>query len=364
MNTMSASCTPQVVNIPRPDDWHLHLRDGALLKAVLPYSARHFARAIVMPNLKTPVRTTAEAAAYRDRILAALPDNMTFTPLMTAYLTDTTDPDDLTRGFEEGILTAAKLYPAGATTNSDYGVTDVQAISNILDRLQQIGMPLSIHGEVSDSDIDIFDREAVFIDRVLVPMRRSFPELKIVLEHLTTRIAVDFVLSELQTGKTGATITPHHLLINRNDLLGGGIRPHHYCHPIVKTEADRQALILAATSGAPMFFAGTDSAPHPRTAKESATGPGGIFCAPFALAIYAEIFEKADALGRLADFLSFNGPAFYGLPVNAANLTLEKQNAPIPPLKPILTDDGSELIAFPSESRLSWRVVEKDQSLL
>jgi len=349
----------KTISIPKPDDWHLHLRDGAMMKAVLPYTARHFARAVVMPNLKPAITTTAMALAYRERIVQALPPDITFAPLMTVYLTDNTDINDLTRGYEEGALFAAKLYPAGTTTNSDNGITDTQALSPILERLQRIGMPLLIHGEVADPKVDFFDREAVFIDQVLIPMRRNFPELKIVLEHLTTRVAVQYITTESQYGKIGATITAHHLMINRNAVFDGGLNPHHFCLPIAKRETDRQALIAAATSGAPMFFAGTDSAPHPRTAKETAKGAGGIFSAPNAVALYAEIFEKADALDKLADFMSYNGPSFHDLPVNAAALTLEKTATPEAPLKPILTGDGAEIVVFPSETPLSWRVIEK-----
>lgn len=349
----------QSLTIPKPDDWHLHLRDGAMLRAVLPHTAKHFARAIIMPNLKPPITTTALAFEYRNRIREALPPGMAFTPLMTAYLTDNTDPNDLTQGHHEGVLFAAKLYPAGATTNADSGVTDMQNISDVLDRLQRIGMPLLIHGEVADPDVDFFDREAVFIERVLIPMRRNFPELKIVLEHLTTRTAVDYIMTEAQYSPIAATITAHHLLISRNAIFDGGIQPHHFCLPIAKRESDRVALVAAATSGAPMFFAGTDSAPHPRTSKESARGAGGIFSAPTAVATYAEIFDKAGALDKLADFMCHNGPAFHGLPVNAATLTLEKSPTPLDPLKPILTDEGAEIVVFPTESRLSWRVAEK-----
>jgi dihydroorotase len=349
----------KTITIPKPDDWHLHLRDEAMLRAVLPLTAKHFARAVVMPNLKPPVLTTADALAYRERITRSLPEHMAFTPLMTAYLTDETNPNDLMRGYEEGILFAAKLYPAGATTNSENGVTEIQNITAILDRLQRIGMPLLIHGEVTDPAVDFFDRETVFIDRVLIPLRRNYPELKIVMEHITTRHAVEYITSEAQYGKIGATITPHHLLISRNALFDGGLQPHHFCLPVVKREQDRQAVIAAATSGAGMFFAGTDSAPHARSAKECAKGSGGIFSAPNALAIYTQLFDEAGALDRLADFLSLNGPAFYGLPVNAASLTLEKLDAATPPLKPILTGDGSEIVIFPTETPLFWRVVDK-----
>ncbi|MDX9688953.1 MAG: dihydroorotase [Proteobacteria bacterium] len=353
---------PTTLTIPKPDDWHLHLRDGAMMKAVVPYTARHFARAIVMPNLKPPIRTTADAAAYRERILAALPEGVDFTPLMTAYLTDTTNPDDLEKGFRDNILFAAKLYPAGATTNSDLGVTDVQGISHILDRLQRIGMPLSIHGEFVDPSVDFFDREAVFIERILIPMRRSFPELRIILEHLTTKTAVHYVMTEGQIGRLAGTITPHHLWINRSAIFENGISPHLFCLPIAKREEDRQALIQAATSGASMIFAGTDSAPHPRTAKETANGAGGIFGAANALSLYAEIFDHANALNKLGDFLSTNGATFYKVPVNTASITLEKSPTPLPPLKPILTEDGAEIVVFPHQSALSWRIIESSSS--
>ena len=349
----------KTITIPKPDDWHLHLRDGAMMKAVLPLTSRHFARAVVMPNLKPPVMTSGDAAAYRERIMRALPEHTAFTPLMTAYLSDQTNPNDLMRGFEEGLLFAAKLYPAGATTNSENGVTEIQNITSVLDRLQRIGMPLLIHGEVTDPSVDFFDREAVFVDRVLIPLRRNFPELKIVLEHVTTRHAVQYIMSEAQYGKIGATITPHHMMISRNALFDGGIQPHHFCLPVVKREEDRLAVIQAATSGGGMFFAGTDSAPHPRLNKECAKGSGGIFSAPNAVAIYAQIFDEAGALDRLGDFLSQNGPVFHDMPVNAASLTLEKLEEPLAPLKPILTEDGSEIVTFPTETPLFWRVVEK-----
>lgn len=351
----------KTLTIPKPDDWHLHLRDGDILKAVLPYTAAHFARAVVMPNLKPPVLTTADAIAYRERIAQALPEHMTFTPLMTLYLTDETNPNDLTRGYEEGVLFAAKLYPAGATTNSENGVTEIQNISGVLDRLQRLGMPLLIHGEVTDPDVDFFDRETVFIDRILKPLRRNFPELKIVMEHITTRTAVEYVTSEIPYGRLAATITAHHLLLNRNALFDKGLQPHHFCLPVLKREEDRKAIIAAATSGATMFFAGTDSAPHPRTAKEKAGGSGGIFSTPNALAVYAEIFDQADALDQLGSFLSTNGPAFYDMPVNAATLTLEKRETPEKPsLKSILTPTGTEIVAFPDETPLSWRVATRN----
>lgn len=344
------------LTLPKPDDWHLHLRDEAIMRAVLPLTARVFGRAIVMPNLKPPVVTAAQARAYRDRIRKALPPQCDFTPLMTAYLTDATDPDDLTHGFEDGTFFAAKLYPAGATTNAEAGVTDIQVIAPILEKMERIGMPLLVHGEVADPIVDFFDREAVFIDRVLVPLRRAFPQLKIVMEHITTLKAVQYVATEGQSGTLAATITPHHLFLNRNALFEDGLRPHHFCLPVLKREEDRLAVVQAATSGARMFFAGTDSAPHPRARKESAVAPGGIFSAPHAMAIYAQIFEGMDALSRLADFASLNGAAFYNLPLNAGSLTLEKLDTPHPPLKPVSTENGDEIVPFPATTPLFWRV--------
>lgn len=349
--------TDMRLTIPKPDDWHLHLRDEATMRAVLPFSARHFGRAIVMPNLKPPIVTAQQARAYRARIQKALPSQCGFTPLMAAYLTDATDPDDLTRGFEDETFFAAKLYPAGVTTNAENGVTDIQIIAPIFEKMERIGMPLLIHGEVADPKVDFFDREAVFIDRVLTPLRRSFPQLKIVLEHITTRKAAQYVAAEGQNGALAATITPHHLLLNRNALFEGGVRPHHFCLPVLKGEEDRKAVWEAATSGARMFFAGTDSAPHPRKAKESACAPGGIFSAPQALAVYAHLFETAGALDRLADFLSLNGAAFYNLPLNASSLTLEKGREPQPSPLPVSTENGDEIIVFPTDTPLFWRVV-------
>lgn len=330
----------QTLTIPRPDDWHVHLRDGEMLRAVLPFTAQHFGRAIVMPNLRPPVTTTAAARAYRQEILAVLPKGSDFTPLMTLYLTDSTDADDLARGHAEGIVTAAKLYPAHATTNSEHGVTDIKHIHPVLERMQRIGMPLLVHGEVTDSDIDIFDREAVFIDRILHPLRRDLPDLKIVFEHITTAEAAVYVTVEGKSGRLAATITPHHLMINRNAIFAGGIRPHYYCLPIAKREKHRQALVKAATSGEAMFFLGTDTAPHTQAAKESACGCAGIFCAPKALEYYAQVFDEAGALPQLEAFASRNGPAFYGLPVNSGNLTLTKKVNMLEDIKPILTPVG------------------------
>ncbi len=313
---------PDTLTLRRPDDWHLHLRDGEMLRAVLPWTAKVFARAIVMPNLVPPVTTAAAAAAYRERIVAALPAGLDFTPLMTAYLTDATDPADLAAGHAAGILTAAKLYPAGATTNSANGVTDVARISAVLAKMEEIGMPLLVHGEVTDPAVDIFDREKVFIERVLAPTAERFPGLRIVFEHITTEDGVAYV-----TGagpNVAATITPHHLVINRNALFQGGIRPHMYCLPVAKRERHRLALRAAATSGDPSFFLGTDSAPHPMAEKESACGCAGIFNAPSALEVYAQAFDEDGALDRLEAFASLNGPAFYRLPANEGTVTIRR----------------------------------------
>ncbi len=352
---------PLSVSLPQPDDWHLHLRDGAMMRAVLPATAAVFGRAIVMPNLKPPVIRTADAASYRERILKALPSGMDFKPLMTAYLTETTDPDDLERGFRDGILFAAKLYPAGATTNSDAGVRHMEAIAPLLERLQAIGMPLLCHTEVADPTVDFFDREKVFIDRVTAPLHRAYPQMKLVLEHLSTAYAADFVRSEGGKGTLAATLTAHHMALSRNALFDSGLHPHLFCLPVLKREEDRQAIVRAATSGEAMFFAGTDSAPHPRTAKEAARANGGIFTAPLAVAVYAELFERADALDKLPAFLSLNGPAFYGLPVNAKTLTLEKAPPAPEAYASVRTEDGDEVVPFPCDSlplpgSLSWRV--------
>src|SRR5690349_7648782 len=316
----------QTITIRRPDDWHVHLRDGDMLRAVAPFTARQFARAIVMPNLVPPVTTPEAAAAYRERIVAAAGPG--FTPLMTCYLTDETRPDDLARGFEEGVWIAAKLYPAGATTNSASGVTDIRNIYPALERMQDIGMVLCVHGEVTDPDVDVFDREAVFIDRILSRVVADFPELKIVLEHITTAEAAEFVTGG--GAKVAATVTPQHLVINRNAIFAGGLRPHAYCLPVAKRERHRLAVRKAATSGAPNIFLGTDSAPHARHAKESACGCAGIFNAPFALESYAAVFEEEGALDKLEAFASVNGPRFYGLPVNEGTVTLERTEATVP----------------------------------
>ena len=339
------------LTLRRPDDWHLHFRDGAMMRAVVPYTARQFARAIVMPNLSPPVTTSALAEAYRKRIVAAVPKGAAFTPLMTAYLTDETDHDDLAAGFADGVLTAAKLYPAGATTNSAQGVIDVANIMPVLERMAAIGMPLCVHGEVTSDDIDIFDREAVFIDRVLAPLVDRLPELKVVFEHITTHQAVDFV--ETAGSQVGATITPQHLHINRNAILVGGIRPHMFCLPVAKREEHRLALRRAATSGSAKYFLGTDSAPHPRHAKESACGCAGIFNAPHALESYAAVFEEEGALDRLEAFASENGPRFYGLPLNEGTVTLEKAEASVPDE---IDCGGETIVPFHAGETMRWRL--------
>ena len=337
--------------IRRPDDWHVHLRDGEMLKLVAPFTARQFGRAIVMPNLLPPVTTAAAAEAYRERIVAATGPE--FTPLMTCYLTDETDPDELASGFAGRIWIAAKLYPANATTNSALGVTDVRNIYPALERMQTIGMVLCVHGEVTDPDVDVFDREAVFIDRVLAPVTRDFPELRIVLEHITTAEAADFV----ETGgpSIAATITPHHLIINRNALFDRGLRPHAYCLPVAKREKHRRAVRSAATSGSPKFFLGTDSAPHSRHAKESACGCAGIFNAPFALEAYASVFEEEGALERLEAFASENGPRFYGLPVNEGTVALERRDVEVPDA---LGMGDIELVPFLAGAQLGWSLAD------
>jgi dihydroorotase len=339
------------LTIRRPDDWHVHLRDGAMLKAVLPHTARVFARAIAMPNLNPPVTSAAAAEAYRERIMAALPAGTRFVPFMTAYLTDTTDPDDLARGFSDGVFVAAKLYPANATTNSALGVTDIRKIDHVLERMAAIGMPLLVHGEVTDPEIDIFDREAVFIERVLAPLMAHLPTLRIVLEHITTRVAADFVQDA--GPNLAATITAHHLVINRNALFLGGLRPHAYCLPVAKREQDRLALRRAATSGNAKFFLGTDSAPHPVRDKECDCGCAGIFSAPAALEIYAQVFAEEGALDRFEAFSSLNGPRFYGLPPNEETLTLRRERWTVPKDVAI---DGDAVRPFLAGQTLDWRV--------
>ncbi|MFM5885091.1 MAG: dihydroorotase [Novosphingobium sp.] len=338
------------LTIRRPDDWHVHLRDGEVLKGVLPFTARQFARAIVMPNLSPPVSTFAAGAAYRERIMAALPAGTDFTPLMVAYLTDHIDPEELARGHDEGVFTAAKLYPAHATTGSAHGVTDVANIRAALERLAAIGMPLLVHGEVTDHDVDVFDREAVFIERVLAPLVRDLPELKVVFEHITTKEAAQFVRDS--SANVAATITPQHLHINRNAMLVGGIRPHAYCLPVAKREKHRQALRAAATSGSSKFFLGTDTAPHAKHLKEAACGCAGIFNAPYALESYVQVFDEEGALDRFEGFASLHGPAFYGLPVNAATVTLVRAETTVPE---VIEANGTAIVPFHAGETLGWR---------
>ncbi|HMT41845.1 dihydroorotase [Sphingorhabdus sp.] len=344
--------TVTTLTIRRPDDWHVHLRDGEMLKGVLPYTARQFARAIVMPNLSPPVTTTEAGRAYRDRILAALPEGMAFEPLMTCYLTDTLSPEEVARGHAEGVFTAAKLYPAHATTGSAHGVTDVANIYPVLERMQAIGMPLLIHGEVTDHEVDIFDREAVFIERTLNHIVRDFPDLRIVFEHITTAEAVDFVTAS--GPNIGATITPQHLHINRNAMFVGGIRPHAYCLPVAKREKHRLALRKAAVWGNPKFFLGTDSAPHAVSAKESACGCAGIFNAPYAIESYATVFEEEGALEKLEGFASEFGPRFYGLPLNDEMVTLEQAPVEVP----LSVDaNGTPVSPFHAGETIGWKLL-------
>ncbi len=340
--------TVQTLTLRRPDDWHVHLRDGAMLAAVVPYTAGQFARAIVMPNLKPPVTTTAAAAAYRARIRTALPAGSDFTPLMTCYLTDDASPDELRRGHGEGVFTAAKLYPANATTNSAHGVTDVRHIHAALETMQAIGMPLLIHGEVTDAHVDIFDREAVFIERTLAQLVRDFPALKIVFEHITTSEAVAFV--EAAPATVAATITPHHLAINRNAMFEGGIRPHLYCLPVLKRDSHQRELRRAATNGNPKFFLGTDSAPHVASTKETACGCAGCYNAPFALESYARTFDEEGALDRLQGFASDFGADFYGLPRNIETIVLERTPVIVP-------DRIGDVVPFHAGETLEWRLV-------
>ncbi len=343
--------TPATLTIARPDDWHLHLRDGDMLRGVLPYTARQFARAIVMPNLAPPVTTTAMARDYRTRIMAALPADADFTPLMTSYLTDDTDADDLAQGFADGVFTAAKLYPANATTNSAHGVTDVANIRRVLERMADIGMVLCVHGEVTEAHVDVFDRETEFIDRILAPLVRDLPQLKVVFEHITTAQAVDFVR---ESGpNVAATITPQHLHINRNAMLVGGIRPHAYCLPVAKREQHRLALRKAATSGSSKFFLGTDSAPHDRAAKESACGCAGIFNAPFALESYVTVFGEEGALDRFEGFASHHGPDFYSLPRNDGTVTLVREQHAVPGS---VDAAGTPVVPFHAGETLGWKL--------
>ncbi len=333
------------IDLARPDDWHLHLRDGAMLRGILPESARHFGRALVMPNLVPPVTTMALATAYRQRILDALPEGAAFTPMMTLYLTDTTDPDDVAAAADSGLVTAVKLYPAGATTNSASGVTDIHKVTPVLERMAAIGLPLCVHGEVTDPAIDIFDREAVFIDTVLDPLRRRIPALRVVMEHLTTEEGVAY--ARAGGPNLAATITTHHLVINRNHILAGGIRPHYYCLPVAKREKHRLALREAATSGLPCFFLGTDSAPHVDALKEHACGCAGCFTATNTMPILAHVFEEMGALDRLEMFTSRNGAAFYRVAPNTDRIRLVKREAPLAIPDKILTEAGPVTVFDP-----------------
>ncbi|MBV1902074.1 MAG: dihydroorotase [Marinosulfonomonas sp.] len=342
----------KTLTIRRPDDWHLHLRDGDMLAAVLPETARHFGRAIIMPNLLPPVVTGADARAYLERIMAALPKSANFTPLMTLYLTEDTDPEDVAAAHDAGLIWAVKLYPAGATTNSASGVTDFDKVRPVLERMAEIGLTLCVHGEVTDPDVDIFDREAVFIDRVLDPLRRATPDLRVVMEHVTTKDGVDYIASADKN--LAGTITTHHLVINRNHILAGGIRPHYYCLPVAKREVHRLALLEAATSGNPQFFLGTDSAPHIDPAKESGCGCAGCFTATNTVSVLAEVFEKAGALDKLEAFTSLNGAEFYQFPASDSTLTLTR-GAPLTYPAKINSGDGPVTVFDPGFD-LHWHV--------
>ncbi|SFM61843.1 dihydroorotase [Ectothiorhodospira mobilis] len=345
--------TIQELHIRRPDDWHLHVRDGDGLKCAVPHSARRFARAVIMPNLKPPVVNVAQAAAYRDRILAAVPEGMHFDPLMTIYLTDDTTPDDIRAVAESGFMLGAKLYPAGATTHSDAGVTDIHRIDAVLQAMQDLGVPLMVHGEVTGPEVDLFDREARFIEQVLTPLVERFPALKVVLEHVTTAEAVAFVRQAPET--VAATVTPQHILMNRNALFQGGMRPHHFCLPVLKREEHRAAILETLAEGHPRFFLGTDSAPHPRGAKESACGCAGIYSAPAAIELYAEAFEQAGALEHLQAFASENGPRFHGLAPNEDFITLRRQPWTVPEALPFGADT---VVPLRAGEELAWRLVD------
>lgn len=353
METQAPASPATRLVLRRPDDWHVHLRDGAMLGAVVGYTARQFARAIVMPNLSPPITSIAAASAYRARILAALPAGADFTPLMTCYLTDASDAAEIARGYAEGVFTACKLYPAHATTGSAHGVTNIAVLAPVFAAMERIGMPLLVHGEVTDHDVDIFDREAVFIERTLRGLVADFPGLKIVFEHITTADAVAFV--QASGPMVAATITPQHLHINRNAMFDSGIRPHAYCLPVAKREKHRRALRAAATSGDPKFFLGTDSAPHDVSAKEAACGCAGIFNAPFAIESYAAVFEAEGALDRLEGFASVHGPRFYGLPLNDGTITLERTPTPVPGS---VAAAGGAVVPFHAGETLDWRLVD------
>ena len=349
---MSTIDTPDSITIVRPDDWHLHVRDGAAMASVLPHSARQFGRAIIMPNLKPPVTTTADALAYRERILAAIPEGVRFEPLMTLYLTDDTDPDEIRRAQDTGFIHAVKLYPAGATTNSAAGVTDLKKCYKTLETMQEAGMPLLVHGEVTDPEIDIFDREAVFIERVMRPLRPDLPALSVVFEHITTKDAAQYVAEA--EGPIAATITAHHLLYNRNEIFRGGIRPHYYCLPVLKREEHRLALVTAATSGDERFFLGTDSAPHAVHTKYAACGCAGCYTALHAMEMYTEAFAQAGALDKLEAFASLNGPAFYGLPRNEGTITLKREAWTLPES---VAMGEHQLVPLNAGETINWKMV-------
>ena len=357
MTDSRAAAPPSPLVIVRPDDWHVHLRDGAMLRHTLPDTARRFARAIVMPNLDPPVTTTEQAIAYRERILAALPEGARFDPLMTLYLTEATPPEEIAHAKASGVVHAVKYYPANATTNAHHGVRDLRSCSAVLEAMQRYDLPLLMHGEVTDSEIDVFDREAVFIERHLTPLVREFPQLRVVLEHITTRHAAQFVAEA--PANVAATVTAHHLLLNRNAMFAGGLQPHHYCLPVLKREEHRQALVEAATGGDPKFFLGTDSAPHPRHAKESACGCAGIYTAHAALELYAEAFEDAGRLDRLEGFASLHGPAFYRLPRNPETVTLERADWQVPTQIRI---EAQTLIPFRAGTHVRWRLAAHDSA--
>lgn len=341
------------ITLTRPDDWHLHVRDGEALATVVPHTAQRFGRALIMPNLRPPVTTTEQALAYRDRILAAVPQGVRFEPLMSLYLTDNMSPDEIDRAKVSGAIVAVKLYPAGATTNSDAGVTSIDKVYPVLERMEACGMVLCVHGEVTAGDVDVFDRERVFIERVLSPVVRRFPGLKVVFEHITTAEAAQFVRAA--GSHVAATVTAHHLLLNRNAIFAGGIRPHHYCLPILKREAHRQALVEAVTSGNPRFFLGTDSAPHVRSAKESACGCAGCYTAHAGIELYAEVFEAAGALDRLETFASLNGPAFYGLKPNPDRITLQREVWQVPDSYAYLGSDP--LVPLRAGESVAWKLL-------
>ncbi|KAK3161924.1 hypothetical protein QOZ80_1BG0083150 [Eleusine coracana subsp. coracana] len=357
LRATAMAAQPQQLTITRPDDWHLHLRDGGVLEAVLPHSAKHFGRAIIMPNLKPPVTTTARAVEYREEILRALPPGSSFQPLMTLYLTDNTSPEEIKLARKSGIVFAVKLYPAGATTNSQHGVTDIGKCLPVLEEMARQDMPLLVHGEVTDPHVDTFDREKVFIDTILAPLVQKLPQLKIVMEHITTMDAVNFVES-CQEGHVAATVTPQHLLLNRNALFQGGLQPHNYCLPILKRETHRQAIVSAVTSGSRRYFLGTDSAPHDKRNKECSCGCAGIYSAPVALSLYTKVFEEAGALDKLEAFTSFNGPDFYGLPRNASKIVLRKSTWKVPAT---YKHSSGEIVPMFTGSTLEWLPSDQDE---